>query len=75
MELFENLFAELGRMRMPVIGYGKRIGVSESSIRNKLKGRTEFTCAEMLATSKLVDKSLDHLFAEHSTPTGENPNA
>jgi transcriptional regulator with XRE-family HTH domain len=57
-------------MRLTATEYGRRIGISEGSIRNKLNGRTEFTRVEMLATSKLTGKSMDYLFAKEEGAAG-----
>ena len=45
--MFPNLFIELKRSKSTQQQLAERIGISHSSLQNKLQGRTQFTLKEM----------------------------
>ena len=45
--MFPNLFIELKRSKSTQQQLAERIGISHSSMQNKLQGRTQFTLKEM----------------------------
>ena len=65
MAIFPNLMIELKRNHYSQHGLARYIGISPSSMQNKLKGRTQFTLQEMLAIQSVFRNcSLDYLFTE-----------
>ncbi len=65
MAIFPNLMIELKRNHYSQQGLARYIGISPSSMQNKLKGRTQFTLQEMLAIQSVFHNcSLDYLFTE-----------
>ena len=65
MAIFPNLMIELKRNHYSQQGLARYIGISPSSMQNKLKGRTQFTLQEMLAIQSVFRNcSLDYLFTE-----------
>ncbi|MGF6356132.1 plasmid maintenance system antidote protein VapI [Paenibacillus sp. 4624] len=63
--MFPNLQAEIIRNGLVKKKMAERIGVSERSLNNKLKGRTEFTRSEMIAIREeyFPDSSANYLFS------------
>ena len=65
--MFPNLFIELKRRKSTQQQLAERIGISHSSLQNKLQGRTQFTLKEMRDIQAVfADCSLDYLFSEYS---------
>lgn len=63
--MFPNLIVELRRKKYSQGGLAKYIGISESSMQNKMNGKTQFTLAEMRAIQSVFENcSLDWLFTE-----------
>ena len=63
---FPNLMIELKRNHYSQTGLAKYIGISDSSMNNKLRGKTQFTLQEMRAIqSAFPECSLDYLFTEY----------
>lgn len=61
--MFPNLFIELKRSKSTQQQLAERIGISHSSLQNKLQGRTQFTLKEMRDIQAVfADCSLDYLF-------------
>lgn len=61
--MFPNLFIELKRSKSTQQQLAERIGISHSSMQNKLQGRTQFTLKEMRDIQAVfADCSLDYLF-------------
>ena len=66
--MFPNLFIELKRSKSTQQQLAKRIGISHSSLQNKLQGRTQFTLKEMRDIQAVfADCSLDYLFSEYGS--------
>lgn len=64
--MFPNLIVELRRKKYSQRGLAKYIGISESSMKNKMNGKTQFTLAEMRAIQSVIKTcSIDWLFAEY----------
>lgn len=64
--IFPNLMIELKRNHYSQQGLAKYIGISNSSMQNKLRGRTQFTLREMRAIQEVFQNcSLDYLFTEY----------
>lgn len=63
--MFPNLLVELKQKHYSQRGLADYIGISESSMENKLRGRTQFTLREMRAIQAVFKNcSLDYLFTE-----------
>ena len=66
--MFPNLFIELKRSKSTQQQLAERIGISHSSLQNKLQGRTQFTLKEMRDIQAVfADCSLDYLFSEYGS--------
>lgn len=64
--MFPNLMIELKRKKYSQQGLARYIGISESSMQNKLKGRSQFTLPEMRKIQGVFSGcSLDYLFTEY----------
>ena len=63
-----NLKAEMARKRLTVKDLARVTGLSETSVRNKLAGRSAFTIPEALKIKMELfpDKDLQYLFEEVS---------
>lgn len=65
--IFPNLLIELKKKRISQKGLAKHIGITESSMQNKLHGKTQFSLKEMRAIQAVFKEySLDYLFTEYS---------
>lgn len=53
--MFFNLVAELKRHKYSQKGLAEYIGISGSSMNNKMNGRTQFTLREIKAIQKVFD--------------------
>lgn len=60
--LFPNLLAELARQGKTRADLGIALGLSPSSISDRLSGSVEFDLSEIKATCKFLGKSFDDLF-------------
>lgn len=62
--MYSFLRGEMIRNNISIIGLSKEIGVSEKTLRNKLKGETDFTWTEALAIRRIVNPTMnmDELF-------------
>lgn len=61
-------FIELKRSKSTQQQLAERIGISHSSLQNKLQGRTQFTLKEMRDIQAVfADCSLDYLFSEYGS--------
>lgn len=62
--MYSYLRGEMIRAGISVVSLAKEIGVSEKTLRNKLKGETDFTWLEATAIRKIVSpgKSMEELF-------------
>lgn len=61
--MFINLLAELARNNIKQKTLAKNLGISEKTLINKLKGKTEFTLKEMLIIKHIFhNKELEYLF-------------
>lgn len=66
-DIFPNLVIEMKRNRYSQRDLAKYIGISYSSLQNKLRGQTQFTLNEMKTIqSAFQECSLDYLFVECS---------
>lgn len=66
--MFPNLFIELKRSKSTQQQLAEHIGISHSSLQNKLQGRTQFTLKEMRDIQAVfADCSLDYLFSEYGS--------
>ena len=66
--MFPTLFIELKRSKSTQQQLAERIGISHSSLQNKLQGRTQFTLKEMRDIQAVfADCSLDYLFSEYGS--------
>lgn len=64
--MFPNLTIELKRNHYSQQGLAKYIGISNTSMQNKLRGKTQFTLREMRAIQRVFQNcSLDYLFTEY----------
>lgn len=64
--IFPNLLIELKRNKYSQQGLARYIGISDSSMQNKLSGKTQFTLNEMRAIQSVFKNcSLDYLFTEY----------
>lgn len=64
--IFPNLLIELKRNKYSQQGLARYIGISDSSMQNKLSGKTQFTLNEMRAIQSVFENcSLDYLFTEY----------
>jgi transcriptional regulator with XRE-family HTH domain len=64
--IFPNLLIELKKKRISQKGLAKHIGITESSMQNKLHGKTQFSLKEMRAIQAVFKEySLDYLFTEY----------
>lgn len=65
--IFPNLLIELKKKRISQKELAKHIGITESSMQNKLHGKTQFSLKEMRAIQTVFNEySLDYLFTEYS---------
>ena len=61
--MFINLLAELARNNIKQKTLAKNLRISEKTLINKLKGKTEFTLKEMLIIKHIFhNKELEYLF-------------
>lgn len=62
--MYSFLRGEMFRARIGVAALASRIGMSEKSLRNKLKGETDFTWPEAVAIRDIVhpDMEMEVLF-------------
>ena len=60
--LFPNILAELARKGLTQKDYGEYLGLSPSSISDRLNGVSEFDLTEIKKTCELLNKSFDELF-------------
>lgn len=61
--MFRNLNAELSRNNLKPKDLAEKLNVSERTVHNKLKGKTEFTLSEINIVSNLFPNvSIDYLF-------------
>ena len=70
--MYPNLELEMFKRKVTVRDMAKRIGISESAMRNKIKGRNEFLLSEV---EKILDifpeVSWRVLFASEEEETGQ----
>lgn len=64
--MFPNLLAEMARNRLTGKDVSVGIGMNYKTWKNKMQGRTEFTCSEMvkIKTTYFSTLTLDYLFSE-----------
>lgn len=63
--VFANLIVELKKHKYSQRGLAKYIGISESSMHNKIYGQKQFTLKEAKAIQKVFEGcTLDYLFEE-----------
>lgn len=68
--LFKNLQVEMFKKNINVASFARQIGISESSMRNKLKGRKQFKFEEICAILRTFPGlEWSYLFAQEE----ENP--
>ena len=61
--MFPNLSAELARKKMSMKDLSEETNIGYESMKNKMKGKTEFTCAEMNSIKKVFPGcTMDYLF-------------
>lgn len=61
--MFPNLSAELARKKMSMKDLSENTDIGYESMKNKMKGKTEFTRAEMVRIKKeFPGCSMDYLF-------------
>lgn len=62
--MYSFLRGEMFRTKTSILSLSKEIGVSEKTLRNKLKGDTDFTLTEAKAIRKIVNPkmSMEELF-------------
>ena len=66
--MFNNLNAEMARIKMTIKLLSERTGINYESLKNKMSGNTEFKRSEMLSIKReFPDCSLDYLFATEDT--------
>ena len=64
--MFPNLTIELKRNHYSQQGLAKYIGISNTAMQSKLRGKTQFTLREMRAIQGVFQNcSLDYLFTEY----------
>lgn len=56
--MYSFLRGEMIRTGYPIVKLAQTIGISEKSMRNKLKGETGFTWEEAKAIHKIINPSL-----------------
>lgn len=61
--LFPNILAELARNGINQTQYGEYIGLSQSSVSDRLIGNVEFDLYEIKKTCELLNKPFDYLFS------------
>ena len=63
--MFANLVVELQKHHYSQRGLAAYIGISESSMNDKMNGRTQFTLREAKAIQAVFEgRTLDYLFEE-----------
>ena len=63
--MFQNLEIELLKRRITRKQFADAIGISESALRNKIKGRADFTFSECKKIAEQLDNlSWDYLFEQ-----------
>lgn len=63
--MFQNIEIELLKRKMTRKRLAEEIGISESALRNKIKGRAEFTFSECKKIADLLDNlPWDYLFEQ-----------
>lgn len=62
--MYSFLRGEMFRTGISISSLSRKIGVSEKTLRNKLKGKTDFTWPEAKVIRKIVnpDMSMEELF-------------
>lgn len=70
--MYSFLRGEMFRTGISVSSLSKRIGVSEKTLRNKLKGETDFTWPEAKVIRKIVSPgmSMEELFKSDNEVEG-----
>lgn len=68
--MFPNLSAELARSRMDLKMLSTATGIGYESLKNKMRGITEFKLGEMISIKNVFPEfSMDYLFAsDEETP-------
>lgn len=67
--MFPNIYREMAaRNRMTAKDLSTVLGINEKTLRNKLRGKTEFTHKEMLKIQQLFGGTLDELFRSVDEP-------
>ena len=64
-KVYPNLYAEMaasGRMSQKELA--SKLGISEKTLGEKLKGKTDFRIGEMRVIQSIFQKPLDYLFAD-----------
>ena len=61
--MYPNLELEMFKQKVTTKQLAEHCGISESCMRNKLKGRSDFKMSEAKLISDLLHKPCDYLFA------------
>lgn len=59
--MFPNIDAERARCGMSRVELAKRLGVSYSTIKSWMAGRTEIPCSKLIEMAHLFDVTTDYL--------------
>lgn len=59
--MFPNIEAERARLGMSRVQLAKELGVSYSTIKSWMAGRTEIPCSKIVAMAQLFQVSTDYL--------------
>ena len=61
--MFPNLSAEMARKKMSMKDLSEETNIGYESMKNKMKGKTEFTRAEMISIKRVFPGcTMDYLF-------------
>lgn len=69
--MYPNLYAEMaahGRMSQKELA--SKLGISEKTLGEKLRGKTDFRIGEMRNIQMIFNKPLDYLFADRAEQGG-----
>lgn len=69
--MYPNLVAAMAMNRIPQYQLASMLGVHEKTIREKLRGVTDFKLSEMREIQRIFGGSLDYLFAAEPCQDGK----
>lgn len=66
--MYPNLELEMFRQKISTRELAQICGISESAMRNKIKGKNDFKMAEAICLMDILHASCEYLFAQEAAP-------